>query len=274
MNRQSLPVILLALSLTVLPGRAAETQVEPGPEAGGLRMRLLVASAAQQGTEGYRVQVDLINVTRDKIAVRPSRPWSRTEGGIEAHLEAAVSIESYPAIEPWLGQVMADRGEKSPPEYTLAAGETLSLKWQTSRRHLKNLVTNPLEVQNPEFAENGLYSIHATLGVMAGGHPVILRSNEQLVAFGGSLGLPKHTYGQVRWSEEKSRSAELNLGSQHKVTVGDRFLIQTGTIGWTWTLTISKVEDDTSTGSLAPSQENPPLPFPRWGSFAALISKK
>jgi hypothetical protein len=253
---------------------AGEEPVEPGPEAGGIRMRLLVTPQPSEKVEGYGVQVDLINTTREAIPLRLTRPWSRTEDGIEARLEAAVSIESYPPIEPWLGQVMADRGEKSVPEYNLAGGQTLSLKWETTGRHLKNRVTDPLEVQNPEFTENGLYSIHATLAVTAAGHPLLLRSNEQLVAFGGSRELPKHTYGQLRWAEEGSRKAELNLGSQHKIAPGDRFLIQTGTISWTWTLTITKVEDDRSEGTLVPSQEDRPLPFPRSGSFAALIHGK
>jgi hypothetical protein len=41
----------------------------------------------------------------------------------------------------------------------------------------------------------------------------------------------------------------------------------------TWTLTFTKVEDDRSFGSLAPSQVNPLRRFPSPGAFAALIRK-
>src|SRR5215204_3110157 len=127
MKSRSLLLVFLAFSFPALRGRAAEAANEAGPESGGVRMRLLVASRPQLGNDGYNVQIDLINTTRGTIALRPSRPWSRTEGGMEAQLEAAVSIESYPPIQPWLGQVMVDRGDNPPPEYTLGAGETLSL---------------------------------------------------------------------------------------------------------------------------------------------------
>jgi hypothetical protein len=274
MQKRALVFVLLALGLSSLRSLAADALPEPGPESAGLRMRLLVTLSGPGAPEGYGVQVDLINTTPDAITFRAHRPSSRIEGGVEARLEAAVSIESYPAIQPWLGQVMADREGSTPePEYTLPAGETLSLKWQTVGRHLKNRVTNPLEVQNPEFTEDGLHSMHATLVVRAGGHPVLLRSNEQLVRVGGSAQLPKHTYAPIWWTDEKTRTAELSLGSQHKVAPGDRFIVHTGTIGMTWTLTITKVEDDRSLGSLAPSQETPLPRFPSPGAFAGLIRK-
>jgi len=253
---------------------AAEVVAEPGPVAGGLRMRLLVMPNAAGEPEGFRVQVDVINSTAEPIVIRADRTSSRIEGGFEAQLEAAVSIESYPAIEPWLGQVMLDPGKNPAPEKTLAAGETLSLKWQTTGKRLKNRVTNPLDIQDPEFIEDGLYSIHATLAVKVSGRSVLLRSNEQLVAVGGSRELPKHTYGRLWWAEEKSRKAEIGLGSRHKVAAGDRFLIHTGTIGMNWTLTITEVQDDRSNGTLEPSQASPLPWFPQSGTYAALVRTK
>jgi len=63
----------------------------------------------------------------------------------------------------------------------------------------------------------------------------------------------------------------LVLGSVHKIAPGDRFRIQSGNIGMTWTLTVTNVESDTSIGSLAPSRENPAPAFPSRGAPAALL---
>ena len=69
----------------------------------------------------------------------------------------------------------------------------MAVQWHTAGRHLKNKVSNPLEVQNPEFTEDGLYSVHAGIVLEIGGQMALLRSNEQLVAFGGSKTMPKQT---------------------------------------------------------------------------------
>ncbi len=275
--RNILPLILLPLVLTLLTlrGLAESTLPEPGPEAGGLRLRLSVTPSPQGGNEGYDVKIDLISVSRESIPLRANWPWARHEYGFKEYLEAATSIESYPAIEPWLGQFMSGREGAIPePEYTLKTGETVSIKWHTTGRHLKNKVTNPLEVQNPEFTENGLHSVHASLVIATAGRSVQLRSNEQLVPIGGSRELPKHTYGPLWDANEETKTAMLGLGSRHKIMPGDRFLIQSGTIGRTWTLTITKVEADRSFGSLEPSRVNPTPAFPLRGANAALIPKK
>jgi hypothetical protein len=164
-------------------------------------------------------------------------------------------------------------GTPAEPEYTLKAGETLSLKWHTTGRRLKNSVSNPLEVQNPEFRENGLYAVHASVVVTLAGRPLRLRSNEQLVPIGGSHEAPKHTYGPVWQADEKTKTAMLGLGSLDKVAPGDRFRIQSGNIGMTWTLTITNVAADYSTGTLEPSQVDPAPAFPSRGSYGALIPR-
>jgi len=216
----------------------------------------------------------LINVSRGSIPLQANWRSGFHDGGFKEYVEAATSIESYPAIEPWRGQVQVAREKEPQPEYTLKPGETLSLKWHTKGRHLKNKVSNPLEVQNPEFSENGLHSVHASLVITAVGRSVQLRSNEQFVPIGGSREVPKHTYDPLWWVDENTKTAELGLGSRYKIMPGDRFLIQSGTIGMTWTLTITKVEADRSFGNLEPSQVNPTRAFPLRGAKAALIPKK
>jgi hypothetical protein len=72
----------------------------------------------------------------------------------------------------------------------------------------------------------------------------------------------------------QTKTALLGLGALDKIVPGDRFLIHTGNIGMTWTLTIGKVESDRSTGTLEPSQTNPVPAFPRPGACAALVPRK
>ena len=263
------------LILAGLASRALGELPEPGPEESGLRLRLLVNARSTGGKEGYEVRVDLVNGSAQPVPLRACH-WrsERREGGFKEFVEAAVSIESYPEIEPWLGQVVAPLAGAIPePEYTLKPGEALSVAWRTTGRHLKNKVTNPLEVQNPEFAQDGLHSIHATLVLVAGARPVRLRSNEQLIPIGGSRKMPKSTYGPLWNAGEPTRTAMLGLGSLHQVSVGDTFLIRSGIIGLTWTLTITNVEPDHSVGTLKPSQMDPLPSFPWRGSHAALMPK-
>ena len=102
------------------------------------------------------------------------------------YLEAAANIECVPAIAPWMGGVAQGQRMSPQPQHSLKAGETLTVRWQSEGRKLKNRVTNPNEVQNPTFPFAGLYSVHATIDVITGEGVVRLRSNEQLVPVGGS----------------------------------------------------------------------------------------
>ena len=97
------------------------------------------------------------------------------------------------------------------------------------------------------------------------GRSVLLRSNEQLVPIGGSRESPKHTYGPLWGADEGTKTATLGLGSLHKIVPGDRFLIHSGIIGMTWTLTITQVEADHSIGTLEASRVNPAPSFPQRG---------
>jgi len=83
------------------------------------------------------------------------------------------------------------------PEYVLKAGAVLSFGWRSDGRRLKNKVTDPNNVQNPEFPFPGQYSVHAMLRINTSERMVLLRSNEQLVSIGGSRESPKHSYGQL-----------------------------------------------------------------------------
>ena len=69
---------------------------QPGPEAGGVRLRLVVSDR-----EGFDVRLELVNEGKQEVIVKSN--WApEREGTFEEYLEEAASIESFPAIEPWL----------------------------------------------------------------------------------------------------------------------------------------------------------------------------
>src|SRR5262245_55349009 len=68
---------LLSLNLaSALPANAPE----PGPEDGGLRLRLLVTPRADAGKEGYDVTLDLLNVLDQAITLQ-ARWRNESDGG-------------------------------------------------------------------------------------------------------------------------------------------------------------------------------------------------
>ena len=155
-----------------------------------------MAPRAERGKEGYEVRVDLLNTSERAITLRAG--WRNDDAGdLKDYIDAATSIECVPPVRRWMGGVIVGRRKSPQPEQVLEKGAVLSVRWQTQGRHLKNRVTNPNEVQNPEFPFPGLYSVHATLNVITSERTVPLRSNEQLVSVGGSRALPKSTLGQL-----------------------------------------------------------------------------
>jgi len=264
---------ILALLILFTPHlRAAEpaTLPEPGPEDGGLRMRLVVAPRTDVGKEGYDVRVDLLNTSERAITLRAG--WEGEEAGdLEDYVDAATSIECVPAVRRWVGGVMQGRRTSPQPEYVLQPGKVLSVRWQTQGRHLKNRVTNPNDVQNPEFPFPGLYSVHATVNVITHGGIVPLRSNEQLVSVGGSRAMPKSTLGQLLHVDADGKTATMSLGSLQKVEPGDQF--QYFSKREQGRLTITTVKPSISVGNLEvvfPTDSTPPLR----GTEVTLIPKK
>jgi hypothetical protein len=264
--------ILAVLMLAALPLRAAEPAAlpEPGPENGGLRMRLLVAPRSDVSKEGFDVRVDLLNTTDRDITLHGK--WDHEEAGdVKDYIDAAASIECVPPVLRWMGGVQAGQRKSPQPEHVLKPGAVLSVRWQTEGRRLKNRVTNPNDVQNPEFPFPGLYSVHATLHAITGAGTVALRSNEQLVSVGGSRAMPKSTLGRLLHVDAEAKTAVLSLGALDKVEIGDQFeyLSKRGRAK----LTITKVMPSHSVGTLETlfPANAPPLPP---GTEVSLILKK
>jgi hypothetical protein len=270
MNTQ-LPILtLLILVSTQAPAAETAALPEPGPEDGGLRMRLVVAPRREARQEGYEVRVDLLNTSERAITLRAA--WRNDQtGDLKDYLEAATSIECVPAVHRWTGQITTERRKSPQPEQVLQPGAVLSVRWQTEGWHLKNRVVDPLTVQNPAFPFPGLYSVHATLPVITGEHTVPLRSNEQLVSVGGSRMMPKSTLGQLIQVESDGKTALVNLGSLKKIEPGDQF--EYHTMRAQGKLTVTTVKPDFSIGNLEvlfPTNGTPPAR----GMEITLIQKK
>lgn len=263
---------LTLILLVTLHVQAAETAAlpEPGPEDGGLRMRLVVAPRADTGKEGFDVRVDLLNTSERSITLRAG--WTDDEAGdLKDYIDAATSIECVPAVRRWMGGVRVGQRKLPQPEQVLEKGAVLSVHWQTEGRHLKNRVTNPNEVQNPELRFPGLYSVHATVKVITSEGTVQLRSNEQLVPVGGSHAMPRSTLGRLLEVAVDGKTALVSLGSLQKIKPGDQF--QYSSKLEQGTLTVTAVKPDFSMGKLEilfPSNAAPPVR----GTEVTLIEKK
>src|SRR5262245_24394669 len=124
--------LLILMLLGLLPfnqGTAAAAESpEPGPEDGGLRLRLVVTPRAD-GKDGYEVRLDVINASERAVTLRAG--WRNDDeiGDVGSFLEAAASIESVPAIAPWIGGVQEGRRTSPQPEHVLKSGEVLTVNW-------------------------------------------------------------------------------------------------------------------------------------------------
>lgn len=136
---------------------------EPGPERGGMRLRLMVSPEPQLTNEAYRVRLDVLNVTDQSITLVAEWPHENDRGDFSEYLESEVSIETFPEIIRWMGQSWVGHRESPQPQYTLDAHKTLTLEWTTVGKRLKNKVTHILYTKNPIFPTDGLYSVHATV---------------------------------------------------------------------------------------------------------------
>jgi hypothetical protein len=240
--------LCFALAAVSLQFGADAGELGAGPETGGLCLRLGVAPRSEAGKEGFDVRLDLVSTSDREMTLKAASTYAQA-GDLKDYLEAATSIECVPAIARWMGGFAVGRRDSPQPEYTLKPREVLSMRWQTEGRHLKNKVTNPNDVQNPKFPFAGLYSVHATLDVIASERTVRLRSNEQLVPVGGSRMMPKFTLGPLWHVDAESKTATLGLGSLHQVEVGDAFAIGSPK-GVHWKLTITNLQPQYSTGQV------------------------
>lgn len=283
--RRTLPRLIACGALVLLPILHAQLP-EPGPENSGMRLRLMIQTSREGTNDIHRVRVDLTNVTDQPIRLLADWPGT-ANGSFQEYLVADLSIQTEPAIMPFAGQVGVVPRKEPQPTMTLGAHETLTVTWTNLGRALKRTSIHPFTTHNPRFAMDGLYSVRAsillrlaeeeakrtpvvpawkadpewehfrTASVDCEPHgTILLRSNEQLVPVGDSREVPKHTLGQLVWSDTNHTMARIDLGSVHKVANGDEFQILTGYIAAVWRIVITNVGTTFSTGTLRPVTQN------------------
>jgi hypothetical protein len=271
--------LICALTASAMSGAIAADSMElpeSGPENHGLRLRLVAAREMTNGEETFRVRLDLINTTQRPITLTADWPYDQNKGDFREYIEACTSIETFPRIGGWEGQVMADHRALPQPQLELPARGVTTVEWQATDRKLKNTVVRPLEVQNPRFPSDGLYSVHAVAVLRTGNGKCVLRSNEQQVPVGGSRTMPKHPFGTVVRADADANTVTLDLGALQKIAVGDKFLIRTG-MGDFWRMEVNRVGERQSTGKLTPADQHGRVApdanprFPRTGISARLI---
>ena len=265
--------------------QAEEALPDPGPENGGMRLRLVVRPESLTTNEAYHVRLDLLNVSEKPITLVADWSDESERGDYKEYLESDVSIETYPEIIGLMAQVYVGHRQTPQPQFVLEANKTLTLEWTSGGKRLKNKWTHPLDTQNPALPTDGLYSVHASVKLCvaspaqvgsaatskseSSGQPVtkerndrgsqeaswgvphgtiFLRSNEQQVPIGGSQQLPKFHLGRVVGADNNRDTATINLGSWEKIELGDRFKIWSGSIPYTWEMTVTNVGRTYSVG--------------------------
>lgn len=276
-------VVVILLSTGACFAAESTPSPNPGPETAGLRLRLVVESRRADFVDEFHVRVDLINVTDEPIKVSGDWP-NHMKGSFQEYMEGATSIRTYPDITQWGIQVMAPQQPVPKAEHILAGGETLSVKWTTKGRRLKNRVIHPLSTRNPYFPSDGLYGVHAELLLKieveteAGktrrkeppspedeerpGHRlVLLRSNEQLVSVGGSNRSPKTAIAGVQHVSDDLKTAQIDVGTVEGIKPGDEFLARTGmSVLWKLTVTESRIGYSTASVKLEGFGTSRPAP--------------
>jgi hypothetical protein len=270
---------------------------EPGPENVGLRLRFIAVPERSGTNDTYQARFDLINVTNKPITLIAN--WSENQtGGFGDYLATNVNFTTDPPVMPYMGQwSMGPRRTASQPKYTLRPGETLTVTRTGKGRYtcptdglygfrasiLLRVEGSETEKQWAEIAaKNALLRAQRKsdglddLWESRGPHgSVLLRSNEQQVPVGGSYALPKFPMGKLMFVDTDKLTATLDLGSAHRIEVGDQFRIFTRSIGHFWILKITHADPTYSVGTLEPlskTGQSPDALVLRSGTAAALIT--
>ncbi len=242
-------LLVLCIASGDLPGQAMP---DPGPESGGLRMRLVVNTSRVNGSDSREISLELLNVTKEPIKLSAQWPYEKDKGDFAEYLKQAVNFIASPEIGPWEGQTMASDRKAPQPEYTLMPDTPLVIKWNTTGRLLKKVENFILDMRTQPLPTDGLYTVHAVVVVGLDGGTLTLSSNEQKVPVGGSAEPPKHSTGRIVRCDPETLTAAIDIGRRHKITPGDRFTVRTGMSEF-WCLNIRQVRETEAEGVLSPS---------------------
>ncbi|MGA2621365.1 MAG: hypothetical protein ABSF26_27385 [Thermoguttaceae bacterium] len=248
-------------------------QTTAGPENAGLRLRLSIETMNENAAAGWKVHLDLLNVGKTPVVLVGDWPYEENTGDYTAFLRSAVSFLTYPEVEPESAQT-AGQCRKSPqPEQEIKPGTALVVEWQTKGRCLKS---NSSEAVNttPYFPTAGLYGVRARIVVVTKEkHRVLLTSNEQQVAVGGSLRMPKYATGRIVTADPEKKTISIDRGTDHKIAKGDVFTIRWG-LQASWRFRVTEVGTWFAKGPVETVRrdERPDVPrFPEVNWAATLV---
>ncbi len=232
-----LPVIGMLVALTAAQGSSQADLPEPGPENGGLRLRLSIITSRQDTNDVYSVRLGIINVSSEPVILVGQPGYERHAKDYATFLKSIVSFVTFPEILPPLGQTAGIEPKSAPPKTTIKPQEEFVVRWRSSGRRLKRqdyLNTTPC------FPSEGLYGVRAKVVIRTEeGREILLFSNQQRVCVGGSVELPKHATARITRTDVKNNAVIIDLGTHHKIQVGDRFHVSGGHMGYYWELTVS-----------------------------------
>lgn len=242
-------MLLIAVCLAVntpLGLAQGEKAAEPGPQNGGLRLRLTLTRAVKSAE--WEVRMDLINDSQQSIALQTA--WESSEpGDVKDYLQAAAQIETTPYFAPEHGATgFSEARTEQQKTLNLPANESLELRWRTGGPRLKPERQNSLLSANPALDEAGLYSVRVVLDVPTATGTVRLRSNEQLVSVGGSVRAPKPSAARLESVSRDLQSVRIDLGGLDQVARGDQFDFTSKTAAWR--ITITDTHPHSSEGTL------------------------
>jgi hypothetical protein len=237
-----------------------------GPENQGLRMNLRIENADSNQADVYKVVIQLVNVGTTSIELTAQWEEEKDKGDYREYLKKAVVLSSFPEAPPASAQTAGGTERTSPqPTLEIKPSDSVTFEWVTAPRRLK---PDGYYNTTPEFSSNGLYSIRAEfLAKSKQGNRILLYSNDCQLAAGGSTAMPKFSVARIIESDPARRKVLLNLGSDQKIEINDRF--KCGSFG-RWDVLVTEVEDTISTGSVKINYGDASV-FPKTGNVATLV---
>ena len=251
---------------------AAPVLPDPGPENGGLCLRLVIVPGPQG--DSRTINMELLNTGLKAVSLVGEWDYEEDKGDYEAFFAKRMAFVTYPEVQPESFQTAGGRRNASQPAYELAPGKSLSVSWRSQGRQIRQ--QSPFSGTTPLLPSPGLYGVKATIVLLTkAGARVLLVSNEQPMIVGCVRTLPKYATGYVVSANQEKNLVMIDLGSDQKIEKGDTFVMHWG-LQASWRLTVVNVETWSSEGTTSRLHHDgrPETPqFPREGWLATLEPK-
>ena len=231
----SLAALLLLLGMA--PGQKQNVSAL-GPETKNLRMGLEIETISSEGVDSHTIHVRIVNTGPKSVTLVGKAPYDNKSTTYADWLKAKLCFLTFPELLPPSSQTQGFEKVSPNPQTTLSSGEEFGVAWKATGRYLK---PEHYYKTTPYFPSGGLYGVRAKVVVHTGeGQDILLYSNEQSVAVGGSFALPKHGLAYVTHKDKDKQQVVLNLGSHHRIANGDVFRVSAGSFSG-WMLTVVEV---------------------------------